>query len=186
MIKLDFIKAFHAVPVAVEDQDFYGFIGPDAKFYKYVVLPMGTRNSPALFSEFMKKALEPISETYKNALRIYQDDVAVAASTIKETEEIAQLVKDQMKLAGLICNEEKSFWDPTSTKPLLGATWSPLKVQQKDQSIQDLQKLHEKWRTTRLLRSLWEQIAPNIGVDSCSSPGILLDLDQKGRKTKIR
>eukprot|EP00917_Polyrhabdina_sp_WS-2016_P032983 GHVP01070346.1.p1 GENE.GHVP01070346.1~~GHVP01070346.1.p1 ORF type:complete len:306 (+),score=41.72 GHVP01070346.1:139-1056(+) len=100
----------------------------------------------------MKKALQPIIETYPDHIQIYQDDVAVSAPTIKLTEEIAILVKDQMKLAGLICNEEKTFWDATSTKPLLGATWSPMKIYQKDQAIIDLQKLHEKWRTTRLLK----------------------------------
>eukprot|EP00917_Polyrhabdina_sp_WS-2016_P024091 GHVP01052218.1.p1 GENE.GHVP01052218.1~~GHVP01052218.1.p1 ORF type:complete len:224 (-),score=12.45 GHVP01052218.1:821-1492(-) len=59
LIKLDFIKAFHSVEIDELDQPFYGFIGPDLKKYYYTVLPMGTRNSSALFAEFVTKSLQP-------------------------------------------------------------------------------------------------------------------------------
>eukprot|EP00917_Polyrhabdina_sp_WS-2016_P004781 GHVP01011058.1.p1 GENE.GHVP01011058.1~~GHVP01011058.1.p1 ORF type:complete len:205 (-),score=14.33 GHVP01011058.1:70-684(-) len=72
-------------------------------------------------SSCKQKSLEPITETHPDCLAIYQDDVAIAASTIEKTMEIAKLVKQQMALAGLKCNEEKTHWNPTDTKPLLGA-----------------------------------------------------------------
>eukprot|EP00917_Polyrhabdina_sp_WS-2016_P021204 GHVP01045732.1.p1 GENE.GHVP01045732.1~~GHVP01045732.1.p1 ORF type:complete len:110 (+),score=10.02 GHVP01045732.1:482-811(+) len=52
----------------------YEFIGPDGKTHKYVVLPLGTRNSPALFPEFLIKALEDILFKYPNNVKVYQDD----------------------------------------------------------------------------------------------------------------
>eukprot|EP00917_Polyrhabdina_sp_WS-2016_P030153 GHVP01064340.1.p1 GENE.GHVP01064340.1~~GHVP01064340.1.p1 ORF type:complete len:120 (-),score=8.97 GHVP01064340.1:533-892(-) len=78
---MDFVKAFHSVPIDKEDQKFYGFIGNDGKTYKYIVLPMGTRNSPALFSEFMAKSLQLLTEKYPENIRIYQDDVAISEQT---------------------------------------------------------------------------------------------------------
>eukprot|EP00917_Polyrhabdina_sp_WS-2016_P032211 GHVP01068712.1.p1 GENE.GHVP01068712.1~~GHVP01068712.1.p1 ORF type:complete len:113 (-),score=15.66 GHVP01068712.1:106-444(-) len=112
---------------------------------------MGTRNSPALFSEFMAKSLTLLTDSYPDKIRIYQDDVAVSCSSLEETTTIATLVKDQMKLAGLVCNDEKTYWDHLSTKPLLGAIWAPLRITQKPEAIQTLQKLHGKWLATRTL-----------------------------------
>eukprot|EP00917_Polyrhabdina_sp_WS-2016_P004778 GHVP01011055.1.p1 GENE.GHVP01011055.1~~GHVP01011055.1.p1 ORF type:complete len:172 (-),score=18.54 GHVP01011055.1:171-686(-) len=103
-------------------------------------------------SSCKQKSLEPITETHPDCLAIYQDDVAIAASTIEKTMEIAKLVKQQMALAGLKCNEEKTHWNPTDTKPLLGAIWSPLQITQKEESIIQLQKLHQRWMDTRQLK----------------------------------
>eukprot|EP00917_Polyrhabdina_sp_WS-2016_P012693 GHVP01027871.1.p1 GENE.GHVP01027871.1~~GHVP01027871.1.p1 ORF type:complete len:130 (-),score=15.56 GHVP01027871.1:19-408(-) len=55
LIKLDFIKAFHSVPISSEDQRIV-LSAPT----KYTVLPMGCRNLPALFAEFMGKSLKDI------------------------------------------------------------------------------------------------------------------------------
>eukprot|EP00917_Polyrhabdina_sp_WS-2016_P019048 GHVP01040928.1.p1 GENE.GHVP01040928.1~~GHVP01040928.1.p1 ORF type:complete len:122 (+),score=11.32 GHVP01040928.1:481-846(+) len=121
---MDFIKAFHSVPIAEEDQKFYGFLGNNGKVYKYV-LPMGTRNSPALFAECMEKSLSEIKDKFPTKIRVYEDDVAVCGDIAEDTIEIANLVKSTMSLAGLVCNNEKTYWDPVSTTPLLGAIWAP-------------------------------------------------------------
>eukprot|EP00917_Polyrhabdina_sp_WS-2016_P020882 GHVP01044903.1.p1 GENE.GHVP01044903.1~~GHVP01044903.1.p1 ORF type:complete len:102 (-),score=13.85 GHVP01044903.1:194-499(-) len=92
---MGFIKSFHAVLISEDDQKIYGFLGPDNKAYQYVVLPISTRNSPALFSEFMAKSLEQITEKSNDSIRNYQDDVAIAATTIKETTRLTNLAKDQ-------------------------------------------------------------------------------------------
>eukprot|EP00917_Polyrhabdina_sp_WS-2016_P010011 GHVP01022021.1.p1 GENE.GHVP01022021.1~~GHVP01022021.1.p1 ORF type:complete len:241 (-),score=31.67 GHVP01022021.1:327-1049(-) len=65
---------------------------------------------------------------------------------------IAKMVINQMQLAGLKCNQEKTYWDPISTKPLLGAIWAPLLITQKPEEITILQKLHERWLTNRTLK----------------------------------
>eukprot|EP00917_Polyrhabdina_sp_WS-2016_P017709 GHVP01038325.1.p1 GENE.GHVP01038325.1~~GHVP01038325.1.p1 ORF type:complete len:148 (-),score=22.21 GHVP01038325.1:583-1026(-) len=135
MIKMDFIKAFHSVPIEETDQKFYGFLGNEGTIYKYIVLPMGTRNSPALFSEYMEKSLSDIKEKYPSKIRIYQDDVAICGSSANETLEIATMVKTTMKLAGLVCNNDKTYWDPVSTKPLLGAIWAPMRLTQKPEDF---------------------------------------------------
>eukprot|EP00917_Polyrhabdina_sp_WS-2016_P001475 GHVP01003051.1.p1 GENE.GHVP01003051.1~~GHVP01003051.1.p1 ORF type:complete len:119 (-),score=25.54 GHVP01003051.1:140-496(-) len=81
-----------------------------------------------------------------------QDDIAAFCSTPKETTKMAFLVKDLLRFAGLACNEKKSFWIPTETKPLLGAIWPLNVVDQKAEATEKLQKLHEAWRTTRTLK----------------------------------
>eukprot|EP00917_Polyrhabdina_sp_WS-2016_P032555 GHVP01069422.1.p1 GENE.GHVP01069422.1~~GHVP01069422.1.p1 ORF type:complete len:329 (+),score=49.61 GHVP01069422.1:115-987(+) len=80
LVKLDFIKAFHSVPIDNEDTKFYGFIGP-----------MGTRNSPALFSEFVAKTLNDLMLQFPDNIRFYQDDVAVGASSLR----LAGLIENQ-------------------------------------------------------------------------------------------
>eukprot|EP00917_Polyrhabdina_sp_WS-2016_P020363 GHVP01043587.1.p1 GENE.GHVP01043587.1~~GHVP01043587.1.p1 ORF type:complete len:195 (+),score=22.56 GHVP01043587.1:3-587(+) len=127
LVKLDFIKAFHSVPIDVEDTKFYGFIGPDGRTYAYTVLPMGCRNSPCLF--FLQ---------YPDNICFYQDDVAVGANSPEETIRIAKLAANLLRLAGLIENSEKSFWNPVESKPLLGAIWSPNMISQKPEAITKL------------------------------------------------
>eukprot|EP00917_Polyrhabdina_sp_WS-2016_P022179 GHVP01048160.1.p1 GENE.GHVP01048160.1~~GHVP01048160.1.p1 ORF type:complete len:194 (-),score=11.77 GHVP01048160.1:59-616(-) len=101
MIKLDFVKAFHAVPITSEEQPLYSFIGPDSNYYCYCVLPMGTRNSPALFAEYMAKSLKPFQQLHKEEIRIYQDDIAICCSTPTSTVDLAKNIIDAMKLSGL-------------------------------------------------------------------------------------
>eukprot|EP00917_Polyrhabdina_sp_WS-2016_P032558 GHVP01069427.1.p1 GENE.GHVP01069427.1~~GHVP01069427.1.p1 ORF type:complete len:236 (+),score=42.45 GHVP01069427.1:307-1014(+) len=107
---------------------------------------MGTRNSPALFSEFVGKTLNDLMLQFPDNIRFYQDDVAVGASSPEDTIKIATLAANLLRLAGLIENQEKSFWNPVETKPLLGSIWSPNKISQKPEAIQKLQDLHQKWR----------------------------------------
>eukprot|EP00917_Polyrhabdina_sp_WS-2016_P021865 GHVP01047383.1.p1 GENE.GHVP01047383.1~~GHVP01047383.1.p1 ORF type:complete len:123 (+),score=6.83 GHVP01047383.1:165-533(+) len=64
----NFFGLKHSVPITSEDSILYGFIGPNNQTYKYVVLPMGTRNFQALFSEFMIKALDSIIFKYPKNL----------------------------------------------------------------------------------------------------------------------
>eukprot|EP00917_Polyrhabdina_sp_WS-2016_P023471 GHVP01050857.1.p1 GENE.GHVP01050857.1~~GHVP01050857.1.p1 ORF type:complete len:532 (+),score=63.93 GHVP01050857.1:513-2108(+) len=174
LIKIDFIKAFHAVPIAANDQKFYGFLGPNGSAYKYLVLPMGTRNSPALFAEYMEKSLQFIIQKYEDKVKIYQDDIAVAGEDMDETRSIANLIIDQMKLAGLKCNVEKTYWDPIATKPLLGAIWAPLRITQKPEAICKLQKLHDIWMKTRLLKD--RQRYQGKLASLSNFPGVIADI----------
>eukprot|EP00917_Polyrhabdina_sp_WS-2016_P015397 GHVP01033497.1.p1 GENE.GHVP01033497.1~~GHVP01033497.1.p1 ORF type:complete len:284 (+),score=35.36 GHVP01033497.1:317-1168(+) len=125
LIKLDFVKAFHAVEIDERDKKFYGFIGPDDHPYVYTVLPMGTRNSPALFAEFVGRSLKDLILKYPGNIMTYQDDVAVASNDPASTIKIAKLASDLLLLNGLVENKEKSHWNPVDPKPLLGAIWSP-------------------------------------------------------------
>eukprot|EP00917_Polyrhabdina_sp_WS-2016_P022169 GHVP01048135.1.p1 GENE.GHVP01048135.1~~GHVP01048135.1.p1 ORF type:complete len:488 (+),score=53.42 GHVP01048135.1:757-2220(+) len=151
LIKLDCIKAFHSVEIDGKDQPFYGFVGPDMNNYHYTVLPMGCRNSPALFCEFVTKSLESITKKYPDCIRAYQDDIAISGEDKKQTMELATIVKDLLKLQGLITNEEKTYWNATEPKPLLGALWSPNCIRQQPEATVKLKALHDKWRQTRSL-----------------------------------
>eukprot|EP00917_Polyrhabdina_sp_WS-2016_P012385 GHVP01027230.1.p1 GENE.GHVP01027230.1~~GHVP01027230.1.p1 ORF type:complete len:209 (+),score=14.39 GHVP01027230.1:61-687(+) len=141
MIKLDFIKAFHAVPISTEEQPVYSFIGPDRNYYCYCVLPMGTRNSPALFAEFMAKSLENFQQDHREEIRIYQDDIAICCATPSSTIDLATNIIEAMKLSGLYTNVEKSYMDPIEPKPLLGALWKPNQIIQQENNLQLLQQL---------------------------------------------
>eukprot|EP00917_Polyrhabdina_sp_WS-2016_P014662 GHVP01032056.1.p1 GENE.GHVP01032056.1~~GHVP01032056.1.p1 ORF type:complete len:117 (+),score=10.05 GHVP01032056.1:534-884(+) len=101
MIKLDFVKAFHAVLITSEEQPLYAFIGPDQNYNCYNVLPMGTRNSPALFSESMQKSLQDFQRNHEDEIRHYQDDIAICGTSPKSTIDLAMNVMEAMKLSGL-------------------------------------------------------------------------------------
>eukprot|EP00917_Polyrhabdina_sp_WS-2016_P016384 GHVP01035442.1.p1 GENE.GHVP01035442.1~~GHVP01035442.1.p1 ORF type:complete len:289 (-),score=43.03 GHVP01035442.1:295-1161(-) len=156
--KLDFIKAFHAVPLEQQDQPYYSFVGPEDEFYCYQnftryikILPMGCKNSPALFSEFMQKFLEVFYPEYKENIMSYQDDVAVAMNTPEETISLAKKIIKQMDLSGLATNYEKSFLNPTESKTLLGGVWSPNKLSQKNENLLQLQRSWDNWKLSRNL-----------------------------------
>eukprot|EP00917_Polyrhabdina_sp_WS-2016_P031227 GHVP01066587.1.p1 GENE.GHVP01066587.1~~GHVP01066587.1.p1 ORF type:complete len:148 (-),score=11.21 GHVP01066587.1:221-664(-) len=113
---MNFVKAFHAVPLAPEDQSLYLLV----QIISIIIMwcCVWERVIPR------RCFVNSLTETYPDCIAIYQDDVAIAAETIEKTKMIAILVKQQMKLAGLKCNEEKTHWSPAETKPLLGAIWS--------------------------------------------------------------
>eukprot|EP00917_Polyrhabdina_sp_WS-2016_P005899 GHVP01013138.1.p1 GENE.GHVP01013138.1~~GHVP01013138.1.p1 ORF type:complete len:299 (+),score=40.65 GHVP01013138.1:247-1143(+) len=106
LVKLDFIKAFHAVQIDEKDMKYYGFLGPEGKSYVYTVLPMGTRNSPALFSEFVRKSLQDLMLQYPDEIRYYQDDVAIGSSTPEESIRLAKLASNLLRIDGLVENSE--------------------------------------------------------------------------------
>eukprot|EP00917_Polyrhabdina_sp_WS-2016_P002282 GHVP01004924.1.p2 GENE.GHVP01004924.1~~GHVP01004924.1.p2 ORF type:complete len:105 (+),score=11.69 GHVP01004924.1:258-572(+) len=77
---------YDAVPLEEQDQPFYSFwVLRTIIIAYYTVLPMGCRNLPALFSEFMEKSLQVFYPEYKENIMSYQDDVAVAMDNPEET-----------------------------------------------------------------------------------------------------
>eukprot|EP00917_Polyrhabdina_sp_WS-2016_P028056 GHVP01059892.1.p1 GENE.GHVP01059892.1~~GHVP01059892.1.p1 ORF type:complete len:194 (-),score=23.47 GHVP01059892.1:226-807(-) len=109
LVKLDFVKAFHSVQIDPKDMKFYGFLGP-----------METRNSPALFAEFVGRSLKDLLLQYPNDIKYYQDNVAIGSSTLR--------------LDGLVENSEKSFWNPVEAKPLLGSIWTQIELRSQEKS----------------------------------------------------
>eukprot|EP00917_Polyrhabdina_sp_WS-2016_P022094 GHVP01047862.1.p1 GENE.GHVP01047862.1~~GHVP01047862.1.p1 ORF type:complete len:109 (-),score=5.70 GHVP01047862.1:312-638(-) len=63
---------------------------PDG-IYACKVLPMGTRNSPALFAEYVTKILEDIRHQYPGKIMNYQDDIIISGSSLEETLTITKL-----------------------------------------------------------------------------------------------
>eukprot|EP00917_Polyrhabdina_sp_WS-2016_P032554 GHVP01069420.1.p1 GENE.GHVP01069420.1~~GHVP01069420.1.p1 ORF type:complete len:296 (+),score=42.53 GHVP01069420.1:115-888(+) len=61
------------------------------KIEKIWTWAMGTRNSPALFSEFVAKTLNDLMLQFPDNIRFYQDDVAVGASSLR----LAGLIENQ-------------------------------------------------------------------------------------------
>eukprot|EP00917_Polyrhabdina_sp_WS-2016_P003954 GHVP01009032.1.p1 GENE.GHVP01009032.1~~GHVP01009032.1.p1 ORF type:complete len:205 (-),score=23.33 GHVP01009032.1:277-891(-) len=152
MTKIDAVKAFHAVPITQHDYQFYTFLTENGP-YCYKVLPMGTRNSPTLFAEYVTKILQDVREKYPDCIKNYQDDIMIAAPSIEETTKITKLVIAKMKEAGLQTNILKSYLDPLSPKPLLGAVWNPKNLQQANEATTKLFTLWTNWKTERSLRS---------------------------------
>eukprot|EP00917_Polyrhabdina_sp_WS-2016_P014587 GHVP01031857.1.p1 GENE.GHVP01031857.1~~GHVP01031857.1.p1 ORF type:complete len:141 (-),score=20.17 GHVP01031857.1:442-864(-) len=135
---------------------------------------MGTRNSPALFAEFVSRALKDLILQYPVNLMTYQDDIAVAANDPETTTKIAQLASDLLLLNGLVENKEKSHWNPVDPKPLLGAIWSPHRIHQKPEAILRLQKLHEVWRNNRTLKDRQKYLGKLASL--ANFPGLLAKL----------
>eukprot|EP00917_Polyrhabdina_sp_WS-2016_P020367 GHVP01043593.1.p1 GENE.GHVP01043593.1~~GHVP01043593.1.p1 ORF type:complete len:286 (+),score=48.27 GHVP01043593.1:373-1230(+) len=104
----------------------------------------------------------------------YQDDIAVGANSPEETIRIAELAANLLRLAGLIENKEKSFWNPVETKPLLGAIWSPNMISQKPEAITKLQQLHENWRKHRTLNSRQKYLGKLASLSNF--PGLIAKL----------
>eukprot|EP00917_Polyrhabdina_sp_WS-2016_P005915 GHVP01013174.1.p1 GENE.GHVP01013174.1~~GHVP01013174.1.p1 ORF type:complete len:527 (+),score=67.82 GHVP01013174.1:247-1827(+) len=180
LVKLDFIKAFHAVQIDEKDMKYYGFLGPEGKSYVYTVLPMGTRNSPALFSEFVRKSLQDLMLQYPDEIRYYQDDVAIGSSTPDETIRLAKLASNLLRIDGLVENSEKSFWNPVEAKPLLGSIWTPNRISQKPEAINKLQELHDLWRQKRTLKSRQKYLGKLASLSNF--PGLIATLADNERR----
>ncbi len=76
---LDLTAGFHQIPMDVNSSELTTFVCPFGRF-KYVRMPFGLKNAPAIFQSVVEKVLEPVSHCSKN----YVDDVVVFSKSWDE------------------------------------------------------------------------------------------------------
>ncbi len=77
--KLDLTSGFHQIWMEESSQDLTSFVCP-ARRYKYVRMPFGLKNAPAVFQSVLEEVLRPVSDVCSN----YIDDVVVYSAGWEE------------------------------------------------------------------------------------------------------
>src|SRR5579871_98106 len=82
-------------------------------------MPFGISSAPRVFTKLIRAALAPLR---KQGIRIsaYLDDFCALASTKKEAERVAKIVREHLEALGFILNEKKCVWEPTQLQEFLG------------------------------------------------------------------
>eukprot|EP01053_Blabericola_migrator_P000524 Blabericola_migrator_1__523@NODE_1129_length_5339_cov_2973_663126_g723_i1_p1_GENE_NODE_1129_length_5339_cov_2973_663126_g723_i1NODE_1129_length_5339_cov_2973_663126_g723_i1_p1_ORF_typecomplete_len665_score86_76RVT_1/PF00078_27/5_3e12DNA_pol_viral_C/PF00336_18/2_1e03DNA_pol_viral_C/PF00336_18/0_0076_NODE_1129_length_5339_cov_2973_663126_g723_i124484442 len=109
LVKIDLTKAFHRIPLAESQQQYYCFVHRD-KYYKYVRMPMGAHGAPKHFHMTMSRLL-PLLPFHEN-IRWYQDDIFVTGETFDEARTYASHTRMLLEYHGFKLNWEKSSAGP--------------------------------------------------------------------------
>ena len=106
--KIDLNKGFHQIPIDPIDQPKTAFCSPWGKF-KFLVIPFGLRNGPAVFQHLMDHILHRDQEISQ----VYIDDIALFSATWEvHCQHIARIL-DRLRHAGLTANVKKCQWGQT-------------------------------------------------------------------------
>ncbi|EZG42891.1 putative reverse transcriptase [Gregarina niphandrodes] len=112
-MKIDLSKAFHAIPIAEDQMNYYSFLGTDGTAYRYVRMPMGAMCAPKHFAVVMMKVLGQLHDIDKTHVRSYQDDIIVAGEDRKECSDRYSRVIRHLRDFGFKINKEKSSTNTT-------------------------------------------------------------------------
>ncbi len=77
--KLDLTSGFHQIRMEESSQDLTSFVCPAGR-YKYVRMPFGLKNAPAVFQSVLEEVQRPVSDVCSN----YIDDVVVYSAGWEE------------------------------------------------------------------------------------------------------
>ena len=72
LFKLDLTAGFHQIAMDEASSELTTFVCPSGK-YKFVRMPFGLKNAPAIFQEIIERVLKPVQNNSSN----YIDDVLV-------------------------------------------------------------------------------------------------------------
>ena len=118
----DLKSGYHHVDICLDHQKYLGFAWPFSgvvRYFSFTVLPFGLSSACFCFTKLMRPLVRRWRSMGHNSF-IYLDDgfgsrpdkcSAVAASLIQRKE---------LSSSGLLCNEEKSHWDPVQIGEWLG------------------------------------------------------------------
>eukprot|EP01071_Lankesteria_metandrocarpae_P008727 Lankesteria_metandrocarpae@DN5035_c0_g1_i2.p1 len=86
--KFDLSSAFYNVPTNTASQRYLCFIGPDGHTYTYLGMPVGLCIGSAVFTQWLSNKLYKVLP--EQAIRLYQDDIFVAARSAAELRQYEQ------------------------------------------------------------------------------------------------
>eukprot|EP01053_Blabericola_migrator_P001616 Blabericola_migrator_1__1615@NODE_1431_length_4555_cov_25_944519_g951_i0_p2_GENE_NODE_1431_length_4555_cov_25_944519_g951_i0NODE_1431_length_4555_cov_25_944519_g951_i0_p2_ORF_typecomplete_len144_score26_25RVT_1/PF00078_27/3_1e05_NODE_1431_length_4555_cov_25_944519_g951_i0335766 len=96
--KVALSKAYHSRPLEEDQMKFYGFEGPDGRYYQYKTMPMGAQGAPKHFHKVMSTFMSRAPEHLQTNTRSYRDDLFIRG----DTEE------DMIKISRCICRSKDS------------------------------------------------------------------------------
>eukprot|EP01071_Lankesteria_metandrocarpae_P005942 Lankesteria_metandrocarpae@DN4179_c0_g1_i1.p1 len=107
--KLDLSAGFHNVPVAPATKPLLGFVF-DNQQYVYNYMPMGVRNGPATFCQWLLRVFEHCMDgtVLNEHVRVYQDDIFVAGSSVAERLMYISKIRSMCEKYGICINESKT------------------------------------------------------------------------------
>eukprot|EP01071_Lankesteria_metandrocarpae_P011090 Lankesteria_metandrocarpae@DN5408_c0_g1_i2.p1 len=116
LMKLDLAAGFHNVPVEHSCRSLLGFVGPDGFVYRYIRMPMGVRNGPAVFCRWLGSRLAGIVPSH--SIRIYQDDIFISGGSIAERALNLSRVEKVLRVHSLAINPRKTEFGETGMNVL--------------------------------------------------------------------
>jgi len=99
---LDLTAGFHQLEMEPESSELTTFVCPFGRF-RYVRMPLGLKNAPAIFQAVVESVLKPVSAFSKN----YVDDVVIYSSTWQEHLDHLKRVISCLGKAGLTIKRKK-------------------------------------------------------------------------------
>lgn len=106
LAKIDLSKAFHSMAVPEQYRHLLGF-SLNHKYYRYSTLPMGLRDSPAYFANFVNCLISQLPTSTQSHIRHFQDDFILGTDNLDELKTIQNELRIQLKKFGCIVNEKK-------------------------------------------------------------------------------
>ena len=117
MASIDLSNAFHTVPMHEDFTKYLKFI-VEGKIYKYLVLPMGFRDSPRLFCKLLKPVLAHLRrQGYISS--IYIDDFFLTAKSYEECQSNVKHTLNLLQSLGFDISDKSSL-EPAQTLHHLG------------------------------------------------------------------
>ncbi|KAI5150355.1 hypothetical protein ENBRE01_1448 [Enteropsectra breve] len=150
---LDISNGFFQVPLRNTDREKTTCkIGHE--FYRFKVLPMGFKNSPAIFQRIMDSILKDFVQD--GSVRIYIDDILIMTESLKDHIKITKQVLTRLKEYGMEINVDKVRLAKRSID-FLGHTLSENMLKPLDDRIRQILKLPEP-NSTRAVRGFLGQV----------------------------
>ena len=124
MFTFDLNSGYHHIEVATVLQCYLGFswVDPVSKrtqFSRFTVLPFGLSFAPHIFT----KVLRPLVKHCRLSgprIATFLDDGWGIASSPDECASLSKTVKDDLRSAGFVSNDNKSVWEPCQSILWLG------------------------------------------------------------------
>lgn len=119
--KIDLSGGFYNVAAHPESYKYLG-IYDGRNYFHYTCMPMGTSNSPSIFSYFMPTLLSRLPPEYHRFVANYQDDILVFGPTSQVVARAVKAVRKLLMQRNIKINERKSVMQPTTELEALGYT----------------------------------------------------------------
>ena len=170
MASIDLRNAFHTIPMHEHFTKFLKFI-IDGQAYKYLVLPMGYRDSPRLFCKILKPALTHLRrQGFLSSL--YIDDFFITAKTIEQCNNNVRQTLDLLSKLGFEFSEKSSLTPKRQLKHLgFVINSSSMTVHLHDTKKKHITKIIEQYMQVKFITV--KQLASIIGTLVATFPGVL-------------